>query len=100
MLVLVTRMSASVGALICGSGTVSTETLRRPCQVTARMGSSSHLGSRAACPLVKPSNTARNDECKRPREAQLHQPAVPDVVERHIQSLAGRRFVTPQRGAF
>src|ERR1700754_4408314 len=37
MLVLVTRIIASLGSLIAGSGTVSTDTLRRPCHVTARM---------------------------------------------------------------
>src|SRR3954454_23252489 len=33
----VTRMIASVGAWMLGSGTVSTRTSRRPCQVTALM---------------------------------------------------------------
>ena len=37
MLVLVTLMMASVGCSMTGSGTVSTLTLRRSCQVTARM---------------------------------------------------------------
>src|SRR5918997_1782824 len=37
MLVLVTRMMASLGSLIAGSGTVSTEIFRRPCHVTARI---------------------------------------------------------------
>src|SRR6476619_2965618 len=35
MLVLVTLMIASLGSLITGSATSSTDTLRRPCQVTA-----------------------------------------------------------------
>ncbi len=35
MLVVVTRMTASVGSSIRGSGTVSTSTLRLPCHVTA-----------------------------------------------------------------
>ena len=38
MLVLVTRMIASLGSLIAGSGTLSTDTFRRPCHVTARIG--------------------------------------------------------------
>src|SRR4051812_8707145 len=38
MLVLVTLMIASVGSLITGSGTVSTDTCRRPCHVTALIG--------------------------------------------------------------
>ena len=35
MFVVVTRMTASVGASTKGSGTSSTETSRMPCQVTA-----------------------------------------------------------------
>jgi hypothetical protein len=34
-------MIASVGSLIAGSGTVSTDTFRLPCHVTARMPRSS-----------------------------------------------------------
>jgi hypothetical protein len=37
MLVLVTLMIASLGSLMIGSATSSTETLRWPCQVTALM---------------------------------------------------------------
>jgi hypothetical protein len=35
--------TTSVGCSILGSGTVSTRTSRRPCQVTAFMGSSSRM---------------------------------------------------------
>src|SRR3569833_177227 len=38
MFVVVTRMTASVGAAMIGSGTSSTRTSRVPCQVTAFMG--------------------------------------------------------------
>jgi hypothetical protein len=38
MAVEVTRMTASVGSWIVGSGTVSTDTLDVPCQVKALMG--------------------------------------------------------------
>ena len=41
MLLVVTRMTASVGSCTNGSGTSSTRTSRWPCQVTAFMGAAS-----------------------------------------------------------
>src|SRR5215208_8254789 len=52
MLVLVTRIIASVGSLIPGSGTVSTDTFRRPCHVTARIARLLCELSVRACPLT------------------------------------------------
>src|SRR3954451_4139915 len=52
MLVLVTRIIASVGSLIAGSGTVSTDTFRRPCHVTARIAHLLCEFSLRACPLT------------------------------------------------
>src|SRR3954447_287670 len=53
----VTSMMTSVGSWMTGSGTVSTRTSARPCQVTARMVLSPSFGpsgglSRAFCPVV------------------------------------------------
>ena len=60
MFVVVTRMIASVGSLINGSGTLSTETLRRPCHVTARIKPPQVLSH--ACPLPVGSNIRRGTE--------------------------------------
>src|SRR5690348_13855646 len=67
MAVEVTRMMASLGLRMVGSGTVSTETDRLPCQVSARMGSRTPPG-----PDERPDGRLRADpapERARPQPA-------------------------------
>src|ERR1700750_1886707 len=90
MLVLVTLMIASVGSLITGSGTVSTDTFRRPCHVTARMrilldvvSSQDVPNCEVAKPLANsscPRASTRQDECMADR---------PTVVESRVHGASG-----------
>src|SRR6476620_1744470 len=63
MFVLVTRMIASLGSLIAGSGTVSTDTFRRSCHLTARLGGSLRFVVLYWRAHLRDRQTSRQDGC-------------------------------------
>src|SRR6476661_4668471 len=63
MFVLVTRMIASLGSLIAGSGTVSTDTFRRACHLTARMGGLLEIRGLYWRAHLRDRQTSRQDGC-------------------------------------